>query len=72
MFTLVKVMAPYTPFLTEHMYQYLKNYMVGDELSEVEKGSVHFQMLPQPRWYIEIIVCITIYYDSKSVRVIYD
>ncbi|XP_057312856.1 isoleucine--tRNA ligase, cytoplasmic-like [Hydractinia symbiolongicarpus] len=48
-FTMVKVMAPYTPFLTEHMYQNLKNYIVDEGLSEVEKGSVHFMMLPQPR-----------------------
>jgi len=48
-FTLVKVMAPYTPFLTEHMYQYLKNYVIDNELSDTEKASVHFQMLPQPR-----------------------
>lgn len=47
--TLVRVMAPYTPFLTEHMYQRLKHYVVDDTLSEVEKGSVHFLMLPQPR-----------------------
>lgn len=46
---MVKVMAPYTPFLTEHMYQNLKKYIVDDGLSEVEKGSIHFMMLPQPR-----------------------
>jgi len=47
--TLVRVMAPYTPFLTEHMYQNMKNYVTDDSIKEVEKGSVHFLMLPQPR-----------------------
>lgn len=47
--TLVRVMAPYTPFLTEHMYQHLKKFVVDEALGETEKGSVHFLMLPQPR-----------------------
>ena len=48
-FTLVKVMSPYTPFLTEHMYQYLQNYLIDSNLTDIGKGSVHFQMLPQPK-----------------------
>ena len=42
-------MAPYTPFITEHMYQNLKNFIIDEDLSDIEKGSVHFIMLPKPR-----------------------
>jgi len=50
--TLVQVMAPYTPFLTEHMYQQLKNIIKEGNINEEEKGSVHFQMLPQPKEHL--------------------
>lgn len=50
--TLVKAMAPYTPFLTEHMYQQLKNFIVEDNMTDEEKASVHFQMLPQPKEHL--------------------
>ena len=49
---MVKVMAPFTPFLTEHMYQNLKHFIDDKTLSEVEKNSVHFLMLPEPRYLI--------------------
>jgi isoleucyl-tRNA synthetase len=42
-------MAPFTPFLTEHMYQNLKNFIVDDSLTEEQKRSVHFLMLPKPK-----------------------
>uniref|UniRef100_A0A1B0D7A9 Isoleucine--tRNA ligase, cytoplasmic n=1 Tax=Phlebotomus papatasi TaxID=29031 RepID=A0A1B0D7A9_PHLPP len=43
--TMVKMMAPFTPFLTEFMYQKLK------ELSPEEAGneSVHYQMMPSAK-----------------------
>ena len=47
-FTMVRVFAPFTPFLTENMYQSLKA-MLGDSFNSKEKGSVHFLMIPQPR-----------------------
>lgn len=40
---LVKMMAPFTPYLTELMYQRLRHL---DENSPV--GSIHYQMMPQP------------------------
>ena len=49
LFTMVRVMAPFTPFLTEHMYQNLKNFIVDDSLTEEQKRSVHFLMLPKPK-----------------------
>lgn len=39
--TMVKMMAPFTPFLTEYMYQHLQKL---DKNSK--KGSVHYQMMP--------------------------
>jgi len=50
--TLVQVMAPYTPFLTEHMYQQLKGFITEENITDEEKGSVHFQMLPQPKEHL--------------------
>ena len=47
--TLVNVMAPYTPFLTEHMYQQLKTFIKEGNIDKEEMASVHFQMLPQPK-----------------------
>ena len=52
-FTMVRVFAPFTPFLTENMYQNLKQYVdwsKDDSLkNEKERASVHFLMIPQPR-----------------------
>ena len=45
-------MAPYTPFLTEHMYQHLKKFVVDEALGETEKGSVHFLMPPNQGVYV--------------------
>lgn len=44
LFTMVRVMAPYTPFLTELMYQNLRL------LTQRQEKSVHFVMMPQPRF----------------------
>ncbi|XP_072027331.1 isoleucine--tRNA ligase, cytoplasmic-like [Amphiura filiformis] len=49
LFTMTKVMAPFTPFLTEHMYQNLRH-LVDPELNKGQDvNSVHYLMLPQPR-----------------------
>ncbi len=50
LFTMVRVFAPFTPFLTEHMYQNLKKLVDwSDSVSEKERASVHYLMIPQPR-----------------------
>jgi len=46
---LVTMMAPYTPFLTEHMYQHLKNHITEKNITDEEKASIHFQMSPQAK-----------------------
>ena len=40
--TLCKVMAPFTPYLTEHMYKNLSKCLEGEE------GSVHWELFPDP------------------------
>ncbi|KAF2884395.1 hypothetical protein ILUMI_21774 [Ignelater luminosus] len=42
LFNIIKLMAPFSPFLTEHMYQCLK------KLTDVDADSIHYLMLPQP------------------------
>lgn len=59
-------MAPYTPFLTEHMYQHLKKFVVDDALGETEKGSVHFLMLPQPRYVRYCLILIHYTYCEEN------
>uniref|UniRef100_A0A6P7F3I2 Isoleucine--tRNA ligase, cytoplasmic n=1 Tax=Diabrotica virgifera virgifera TaxID=50390 RepID=A0A6P7F3I2_DIAVI len=39
---IIKMMAPFSPFLTETMYQYLK------QLLDTKADSIHYLMLPQP------------------------
>ncbi|KAI8904305.1 tRNA synthetases class I-domain-containing protein [Gorgonomyces haynaldii] len=42
--TLCKLMAPFTPFLTESMYQNLRHYLPP---SEEDNRSIHFLMIPE-------------------------
>ncbi|XP_061719553.1 isoleucine--tRNA ligase, cytoplasmic [Cydia pomonella] len=44
LFDMIRVMAPYTPFLTELMYKTLRQLLPGDSLE-----SVHFNMIPEPK-----------------------
>ncbi|XP_045501049.1 isoleucine--tRNA ligase, cytoplasmic [Colias croceus] len=44
LYDMVRVMAPFTPFLTEFMYKTLRQLLPGDSLE-----SVHFNMIPEPR-----------------------
>ncbi|KAG1682597.1 Isoleucine--tRNA ligase, cytoplasmic [Nymphon striatum] len=46
LFSMIKVMSPFTPFLTEHMYQNLRH-LVSDQKSNEE--SVHYLMMPVVR-----------------------
>ncbi|EDO38650.1 predicted protein [Nematostella vectensis] len=46
--TITKLMAPFTPFLTEHIYQNMKPFIVFDE-SEKENDSIHYLMVPKTR-----------------------
>ncbi|KAK5639168.1 hypothetical protein RI129_011660 [Pyrocoelia pectoralis] len=41
LFNIIKLMAPFAPFLAEHMYQYLK------VLTDTKADSVHYLMLPE-------------------------
>lgn len=44
---MIRVMAPFTPFLTEHMYRNLRHLVAADESEATE--SVHFLSTPQPQ-----------------------
>ncbi|XP_055353326.1 isoleucine--tRNA ligase, cytoplasmic-like [Paramacrobiotus metropolitanus] len=48
LFTMVRMMAPFTPFLTELMYQNLKGLVKSEkDVNATENQSVHFLMLPE-------------------------
>lgn len=42
LFNIIKMMSPFSPFIAETMYQYLK------QLTDANAESVHYLMLPQP------------------------
>ncbi|XP_076061884.1 isoleucyl-tRNA synthetase isoform X2 [Oratosquilla oratoria] len=46
LYTMIRVMAPFTPFITETMYQNLKKTISPTTLGKGETGSVHYQMIP--------------------------
>eukprot|EP00127_Corallochytrium_limacisporum_P006058 Clim_evm7s218 gene=Clim_evmTU7s218 len=45
LFTMVRIMAPFTPFLTEYMYQNLKKVIKGHDTPET--ASVHYLLIPE-------------------------
>ncbi|XP_036387255.1 isoleucine--tRNA ligase, cytoplasmic [Megalops cyprinoides] len=48
LFSMCRLMAPFTPFITEMMYQNLKH-LIDPASSEKDSGSIHYLMLPQVR-----------------------
>ncbi|ORX93800.1 isoleucyl-tRNA synthetase [Basidiobolus meristosporus CBS 931.73] len=48
LFTLCRVLSPFTPFLTENMYQTLKTYLPPSNNQEDER-SIHFLLFPEVR-----------------------
>ncbi|KAJ1965509.1 isoleucine--tRNA ligase, partial [Dispira parvispora] len=49
LFTLCRTMAPFTPFLTENIYQSLRRYLMPGSFDPEECQSIHFIMFPEPR-----------------------
>ncbi|XP_013398434.1 isoleucine--tRNA ligase, cytoplasmic isoform X2 [Lingula anatina] len=49
LYAMVKVMAPFIPFLTEHMYQSLKKLIDPEAVQGTDTDSVHYLMLPVAR-----------------------
>ena len=47
---MTRMMAPYTPFLTEHMFQNLRH-LLSWKLSN-DNTSIHYIMLPKPRYQL--------------------
>ncbi len=48
--TMAKLMAPFTPFLAEYMYQVLRKLMPQSSSSSEQELSVHFQMIPKSQF----------------------
>ncbi|XP_063592929.1 isoleucine--tRNA ligase, cytoplasmic-like [Penaeus indicus] len=48
LFCMVRVMAPFTPFITETMYQNLRRVLKPGTLGQGDTSSVHYLMVPQP------------------------
>ncbi|GAU93666.1 hypothetical protein RvY_05568 [Ramazzottius varieornatus] len=48
-FSMIRMLAPFVPFLTELMYQNLKNVVEKDSNDSQDRGSVHYLMFPEPR-----------------------
>ncbi|KAM9374414.1 isoleucine--tRNA ligase, cytoplasmic isoform 10-T10 [Phaethornis superciliosus] len=49
LFSMCRLMAPYTPFITELMYQNLKTLIDPASVQEKNTESIHYLMLPQTR-----------------------
>ncbi|XP_061893468.1 isoleucine--tRNA ligase, cytoplasmic [Entelurus aequoreus] len=49
LFSMCRLMAPFTPFITEMMYQNLRNLIDPASMEEKDIGSIHYLMLPQVR-----------------------
>ncbi|XP_075881437.1 isoleucine--tRNA ligase, cytoplasmic isoform X2 [Nelusetta ayraudi] len=49
LFSMCRLMAPFTPFITELMYQNLRHLIDPASVEEKDSGSIHYLMLPQVR-----------------------
>ncbi|XP_054883527.1 isoleucine--tRNA ligase, cytoplasmic [Poeciliopsis prolifica] len=49
LFSMCRLMAPFTPFITEMMYQNLRNLIDPSSVEEKDSNSIHYLMLPQVR-----------------------
>uniref|UniRef100_A0A8C5DTB0 Isoleucine--tRNA ligase, cytoplasmic n=1 Tax=Gouania willdenowi TaxID=441366 RepID=A0A8C5DTB0_GOUWI len=49
LFSMCRLMAPFTPFITEMMYKNLRHLIDPISLEEKDIGSIHYLMLPQVR-----------------------
>ncbi|KAK3103923.1 hypothetical protein FSP39_022930 [Pinctada imbricata] len=46
--SMIRMMSPLIPFLTEHMFQNLRNLIDPEAVKDQDLRSVHFLMIPQP------------------------
>lgn len=54
LFCMVRVMAPFTPFITETIYQNLRRVLKPGTLGKGDINSVHYLMVPQP---VQRLIC---------------
>lgn len=68
--TLTRLMAPFTPFITEHIYQNLRR-VVKKSTAAKNDESIHFLMLPDPQYvknsYFkkQVFIFILYYYENS-------
>jgi isoleucyl-tRNA synthetase len=56
LFTMAKLMAPFTPFLAEYMYQILRKLMPQSSSPSEHELSVHFQMIPKSQFVFFLFI----------------
>uniref|UniRef100_A0AAV2M480 Isoleucine--tRNA ligase, cytoplasmic n=1 Tax=Knipowitschia caucasica TaxID=637954 RepID=A0AAV2M480_KNICA len=49
LFSMCRLMAPFTPFITEMMYQNLRHLIDPESVEEKDNSSIHYLMIPQVR-----------------------
>lgn len=49
---MAKLMAPFTPFLAEFMYQILRKLIPESSSSSEQELSIHFEMVPRSQFVI--------------------
>ncbi|XP_047203264.1 isoleucine--tRNA ligase, cytoplasmic [Girardinichthys multiradiatus] len=52
LFSMCRLMAPFTPFITEMMYQNLRHLIDPVSVEEKDSNSIHYLMLPQVREHL--------------------
>lgn len=53
LFTLTRLMAPFTPFITEHIYQNLKKAVKKSDNVEFDE-SIHYLMNPEVQYVLNL------------------
>jgi isoleucyl-tRNA synthetase len=52
---MAKLMAPFTPFLAEYMYQISRKLMPQSSPPSEQELSVHFQMIPKAQFVVFLL-----------------
>uniref|UniRef100_A0A8C1VKT8 isoleucine--tRNA ligase n=1 Tax=Cyprinus carpio TaxID=7962 RepID=A0A8C1VKT8_CYPCA len=55
LFSMCRLMGPFTPFITELMYQNLRHLIDPASVEEKDTGSIHYLMLPHVRY--TLVIC---------------
>ena len=77
LFTMTRVMAPFIPFLTEHMYQNMRNLIDPQSTNDQDTQSIHYLMLPEVRYAVRYLnvydrMCARCFVSSIVINIIND